>query len=137
MKLAHQIAIALLVLTAVTSIYGAYHFITDPSGHSLGYSIQEIKGTPFKNYLIPGWLLLIFMGIGSVIACELTMEREKKYTHYIMIQGVICVTWVIVQIIMIQQFSGLQIAFLVIGIALSLIGRMIKDQDHRYRRVAL
>ena len=137
MKLAHQIAIALLILTAVSSLYGAYHFITDPTGHSIGYSIQEIQSSPFKNYLIPGWLLLIFMGIGSIVTCELTIEREKKYTRYIMVQGFICVTWVIVQIIMIQQFSGLQIAFLVIGLALSFIGRIIKDQDHRYRRVAL
>ena len=136
MKIARQISIALLVVTAASAIYGSYHFITDPTGQTIGYSLAEIKSSPFKDYLIPGWLMLIFLGIGSVVSCGLTMQEEESYTSYIMGQGAICLVWVLVQSIMLQHLYIIQIAFVIIGTALLLSGKRIRKQLNNYQQVS-
>ena len=137
MKIARQISIALLAVTAASAIYGSYHFITDPTGQTIGYSLAEIKGTPFKDYLVPGWLLLIFLGLGSVVSCGLTMQEDESYTSYIMGQGAICMLWVIVQLIMLQHLTVIQIAFVIIGTALVVSGKRISKQMEKYQKVTV
>jgi len=129
MKIARHISIVLLTITATAAIYGAYHFITDPSGQSLGYSVQDLQHTPFHNYLIPGWLLLIFPGMGSVVSCGLAMQEEESYTSYIMGEGAICTLFVLVQVCMIQRLTFTQIAFVFIGTALFFSGKRIRNKQ--------
>ena len=137
MKIARQISIVLLAVTAATAIYSSYHFILDPTGHTIGYSLADIKGSPFKDYLIPGWLMLIFLGLGSVVSCGLTMQEEESYTSYIMGQGAICMLWVIVQIVMLQRLTIIQIAFVIIGTALLFSGKRIRKQLNNYHQVSV
>ena len=137
MKIARQISIVLLAVTAASAIYGSYHFITDPTGQTIGYSLAEIKGTPFKDYLVPGWLLLIFMGLGSVVSCGLAMQEEESYTNYIMVQGGICMVWVLVQIIMLHHVTFLQLVFILIGIALVFSAKRIRKQMDKYQQLSV
>ncbi len=132
MKIARHISITLLAITATAAIYGAYHFITDPTGQSLGYSVQDLQHTPFHNYLIPGWLLLIFPGMGSVVSCGLAMQEEESYTSYIMGEGAICTLFVLVQVCMIQRLTFTQIAFVFIGTALFFSGKRIRNKQELY-----
>ena len=136
MKIARQISIVLLAVTAASAIYASYHFILDPTGHTIGYSLADIKGSPFKDYLIPGWLMLIFLGLGSVVSCGLTMQEDESYTNYIMGQGAICMLWVIVQIIMLQRLTFIQIAFVIVGTALYFSGKRISKQMDKYQQAS-
>ena len=135
MKIARQISIALLIITAASAIYASYHFIIDPTGHTIGYSLADIKGSPFKDFLIPGWLMLIFLGLGSVVSFGLTMQEEESYSNYIMGQGAICMLWVSVQSIMLQRLTFIQIAFVIIGIVLFFSGKRIRKQLDNYQKV--
>ena len=137
MKIARQIAIVLLAITAASAIYGAYHLITDPSGHTIGYTIDQIKYSPFKDYLIPGWLLLIFLGMGSVVSVGLTMQEEDSYTSYIIGQGAICLVWIMAQVIMLHQMAFLQIGFLLVGSSLLYTGLRIRKREEFYQNTGL
>ena len=137
MKIARHISIALLAVTATAAIYGAYHLITDPSGHTIGYTIDQIKSTPFRDYLIPGWLLLIFIGLGSVVSCGLAVQEEESYTSYIIGQGAMCLVWIAVQVIMLRQLSFLQIGLILIGSALLYTGMRIRKREEQLQEINL
>lgn len=68
MKTIRQFLIAILIIAALTALYIGFSLINDSSGRSLGLSYDDLQGTPFSSYSTPGWLLVVFIGLGSLIA---------------------------------------------------------------------
>ena len=126
MKALHKfllaLAIVLLLLNAIGAIYGGISFVLNPSGKSLGMPVSWLNKSPFSDYLIPGIILLIANGIGSLIALGLILCKIRYRYAGIAVQGIILLGWMSVQIIMLQTFAGPQIAFTAIGVSLTLLG---------------
>ena len=57
--------ILLLVIGIGALISGAMLFLA-PDGHLLMWSVDMLKGTPFSNYLAPGLILFLFIGVFPV-----------------------------------------------------------------------
>ena len=81
--------------------------IFDPSGGSLGMSLDMLTNTPFSDFLIPGIFLLAINGIGSLIggaasflryrlAGELAVGGERVGAHRV---GVCVVGGVVVDLL--------------------------------------
>ena len=54
------ILVFFMLFLAVGGAVGAYHFISDPSGTSIGMA-KELKLLPVPNYTLPGFFLLLVM----------------------------------------------------------------------------
>lgn len=123
-----QIRIISIVVLWIVSLYAiavSYQFITDPSGESLNLSVELLDHSPFFDYLIPGIILLLTIGIPGVMVAIFVMKKVPFYPHLILIQGCILFSWILLQVILLRDFIFLDFAFGLTGILLIIIGRIL------------
>jgi hypothetical protein len=130
MKTARQLALAILIVTALSAFIGGYFLVSDSTGHSLQLSADDLKGSPFKDYATPGWILIVFIGITGIIAALLTAKQIGKYTTAIIGEGIMLLVFIAVQINLIQELRVTEILFGLFGFALVLLGVLIKKNQN-------
>ncbi len=99
-KFVRLFSIALLILLGIGAVYGGVTLIIDPSGELLGLPLAELDTTPFNNYLIPGVILLIMVGLLPFFIAYSTIRKLSKYEWLIIFQGVILTIWLTTEIVM-------------------------------------
>jgi hypothetical protein len=62
-----KILIACIIFQAISGLAGGIGLITDPTGASLKIPQEWLSQSPFKNYLMPGTILFIVLGIFPTI----------------------------------------------------------------------
>lgn len=115
----------------INATYGGVLLILKPDGSLLGMQKGWLDKSPFNNYLIPGLLLLIFLGIFSILtfiglvkkinwkfmnAINIYKDRYWAWTFSIY-SSIISITWITVQLIMTQYF-WIQPLIIFIGIGI-------------------
>ena len=118
-------ATGLLLITSISAIYAAIAFIADPSGAALGMSTEELVHSPFRDFLIPGIVLLIINGILPIIILLLMLLRYKYYPQLVLFQGVLLSCWIIIQVIMLRDLHVMHVIMITFGISLTLIGLLL------------
>jgi hypothetical protein len=124
-KLLHYMSIILLFINGIAACFGGTSLIMDPSGEKIGLSLSRLRFLPFKNYLVPGVLLFVFVGMSSLIIAILMIRKTKFAPTLLIIQGIVLGCWILVQALSIPSsmlqlvFGGIAIIFIVNGIALS------------------
>jgi hypothetical protein len=112
--------IFLLFFNAIGAYYGSYHFLTDPTGTSLQAPLDMLNGSIFKDFFIPGILLLLANGILPTLAgLGLILHRPQKpllgfailKNHHwawslALISGLGLLVWIAVQIAMIGYWKS-------------------------------
>lgn len=127
MKSVRQLCIALLIVTAIAAFIGGYLFMNDPSGRSVQLNyLYDLDGTPFKDFSLPGLLLIIIIGLGCVIAATATLLRNKRYPVFIIIEGALLLIWVLADAFVFKQITVLQTIFGLDAVALILFGNLIR-----------
>ena len=73
----------LFILTSfvvVTSLLSGFLMISNPDGEVLNLSVRLLKGTPFRDFKIPGILLTTLVGItNSVAKLFIIIRQQKRY----------------------------------------------------------
>jgi hypothetical protein len=122
------IVILMLLFNGIGAFYGGLSLITDPTGNKLQLPLAYLEHTPFRNYLIPGIILLCVNGFFSFFTLSTIILKNKKAVMYIIAQGILLSGWIIVQIILLQMFyAPLHGTLLVIGILLTVCGFTLKS----------
>ncbi len=116
--------LGLLSFLGITALTGSYLLISDPSGESLQMPVELLNGTPFRNYLIPGIILLLTSGISSMVVALLTIKKAKKYPVWIILQGVVLLIWLTAELILNKDFytPHLHLPYYVLGAILVIFG---------------
>ena len=121
------IVILLLLFNGIGAFYGGLSLITDPTGGKLQLPLSYLEHTPFRNYLVPGIVLLCVNGVFSFFTLSTIILKNKSAFLYVIAQGLLLSGWIIVQIILLQMFyAPLHGTFLAIGILLTICGLVIK-----------
>lgn len=68
----------LLFLLAANAFYGGISFILEPDGSLLKINPAWLEKSPFTNFLIPGILLLLFLGVLPLIALIGLFSKKKS-----------------------------------------------------------
>jgi hypothetical protein len=124
--------IALLIFLGLGGIYGGISLILDSTGQQLHLNIVEYFNYPFKSFLFPGILLLLFLGIIPLLLVfpllkkpsinwaevfNIYPRRHWSWT-YTLFLGIFLILWVNVQIWMIGYQSSIQILQSMYGLAI-------------------
>ena len=105
MKLSVKIIVVVMLLfNGVGAIYGGTSLILDPTGRMIQLPASYLDHTPFRNYLIPGIILLSVNGLFSFITIATILLKLKKAFLFITTQGALLSGWIIVQILLIRTF---------------------------------
>lgn len=102
----------------INGLAGGTLLVIRPDGSLLGMQTDWLNHSPFNNYLLPGLLLSIFLGILPLITIAgLIMKKNRRSMNlfniyqnrnwawtFSLYTGIIAITWITVQLIMTQYF---------------------------------
>lgn len=124
-------ALVLLLFNAVSAIYGGISLISDPSGGMLKMPPVWLERIPFRDYLIPGIILLVFNGLFSLVIFVLTLMKYRHYELLVIFQGCTLFIWIVVQVMMFQAFFFLHWVCGGIGVLLIVLGWILYKRELR------
>ena len=126
-KILRVISICLLAATGLNALVAGWCLVVDPSGNTLGMSTVFLEDSPFKNFLVPGIILFVAIGVVSMLAAVFAFLRLLYYAKLIFFAGVVLTGWIIIQMILLQTLNFLQILFGSIGVLLVVFGIVLKE----------
>jgi hypothetical protein len=113
--------LALTALQAAGAIAGGIGLVQDPV-KNIGLPTSLLEGSPFKDYLIPGLILLIVVGLFSLIVFVGLLLRWKAAWWLSLASGGGLVIWIIAEVALLGYLPGagigMQIAFGLVGVAI-------------------
>lgn len=123
-----SVLMALLALNGISACYGGWMLASDPTGATMHLSTTWLAASPFEQYLIPGVILLVVLGVGSIVALVLLAMRRPFAPYLTMMEGAATMLWIITQVAMVQLFSWLQVLYVIVGALILLGGRSLTKQ---------
>ena len=125
---------ALLLFVGIAAVAGGLGVLLDPSGESLGVSVDLLINSPFKNFLIPGIVLFTIIGLTSLLVSFLTFKQHLLSGGATIILGFIMIIWIVLQVYWIGWLTSLQPTFLIIGFAEIILGYVLHSRNLFYFR---
>lgn len=99
----------LQLLIAISAVSAGAMMLSDPSGSSIGLSLELISGSPFKTYFIPASILFIVIGLAGAIGSILSFRRNLLAGQAAIGLGIILIGWLGFQIYWIGFFPFQQL----------------------------
>lgn len=113
-----RVYLLIAAFLGVGAVAGGTALLADPSGETIGLSTEWLEGSPFGDYLLPGAVLFVLFGIGSFVVCASILRRRRWSGVEALGLGVALLTWLGVQIAIIDRLSWLHALYAGIGLAL-------------------
>ena len=115
MKKVYRFLFILHLFVGLGAIAGGSMEILNPYTPG-GMATDALKNSPFSNFLIPGLILFIVIGLGNLLS-SITFFFKLKYQGYISsIFSWALVIWIVVQCIMLRTIVYLHVIFFIIGL---------------------
>ena len=145
--MAFYLLIFLLITLGLGGLYGGGLLVLDPSGQRLGMPIVFLENSPFKDFLIPGLLLLVFVGLLSLLVVYGLLARpdwplfEKLNVYpdrhwawtFTLYTGFSLGIWINVQLLMLDAHSALQPSYGLVALAI-LVLTLLPGVMDRFKR---
>jgi hypothetical protein len=106
----------LQLLVGIGAVPAGLGLVMDPSGASLRFRLEWLEGTPFSNFLIPGLILMIVNGFGSLAGSVASLRGWRRAGEVGLALGIFLTLWIILQVYWIGLGSWLQPTYFVIGL---------------------
>jgi hypothetical protein len=116
MSMVHQLVLWLCVFTGLTAVAGGAALATS-RGDVNGPPLTLLEHTPFTSFLVPGLLLLLVIGVGSLAAAALEARRIENSEVAVSVAGAGLMVWIITQLALIRTVSWLQLLYFIVGAA--------------------
>ena len=128
----------IMLFQSLSGLFGGFSLITDPSGGSLQMPLTMLEGKPFHNYLIPGIILLLLLGVlpGLTFVGLLTRKqwrwaqglniyhnRHWSWTFSIY-TGIMLILWIDFQVMLIGYGHFIQTLYALVGAAILILTLM-------------
>lgn len=126
----HIVAAVFLLLNGVPALIAGVSLMKDPSGSGLGFNVNLLETSPFRNFFIPGLVLFLVNGVFSLITLFLLIKQYKLYSLFIIIQGILLAGWITFQIMLITDPSWLQLMYGFVGIILIVAGLKLENLNN-------
>ena len=91
--------------------------VAAPDGRYLGIDRSHLSGSPFADYLVPGLLLVLFVGGGGLFSAVAAWRQLPGWQPLALLYAVGLISFEIVEYHMIG-FSGLQVAIALAGLVM-------------------
>jgi len=115
------------ILVGVGAVICGAILIVNPAGTLMQMSPDLLKGTPLRDFLIPGVILFLVNGIGQLVGGILTL-RKHRFSGYVgAALGMGLMIWIFVQVNMIGGRNFLQYSYFMVGIIETSLAFLIQD----------
>ncbi|MGE3889423.1 MAG: hypothetical protein AB7H81_23575 [Vicinamibacterales bacterium] len=112
--------LAALLVQGLSGVAGGLGLVLDPSGASLGIALDWLEGSAFSDYLSPGLVLLLVLGVGPLAALVAVWRRCFWAWRATVAVGVALLVWLAVEILTIgyHPWPPLQLAYGLLALAI-------------------
>ncbi|MBD3386212.1 hypothetical protein GF407_14985 [candidate division KSB1 bacterium] len=113
----------LMLFQGFSGIGGGIGLILDPTGESMQIPLNWLNGSPFQNYLIPGIVLFVVLGLLPLLILY-KLWRKWPYAWYAsLLIGIALIIWITVEITIIgyQTQPPLQAVYGTAGLLLLIL----------------
>lgn len=112
----------LLVFIGTGAAVGGVALIAGPRGEIIKIDPTVLSGSVFKDFFIPGIVLLAIIGIDSLLAAGFVWIRSHLYPYVVVWQGAMLGIWIGVQVAITGYLHWLQPLCFSLGLALIVLG---------------
>ncbi len=131
-KLTRNILISLLAFLGVGAIAGGGALILSPSGTLIGMPLSMLVNTPFNNFLIPGMILFLVLGVSPALLCFALIKKPQSkpaeqfnffndmhwsWTYSIYVAFAL-IFWIQIEMIFLSAVSGLHTFYMFLAVAI-------------------
>jgi hypothetical protein len=116
----------LISFIGVTSTISGLLLIGSRDGSLFNLPLSLLNDTPFKDYLVPGILLTIMVGLVNLLAVFFNMQRHANRYNWAMAGGIMVSGWIVVQLLLIDTVNWFHFLYLGTGILIFLLARHLK-----------
>jgi hypothetical protein len=126
--------IGLEAFVGLTAIAGGVLLMIRPDGSLLAARTSALAHTPFRDWLVPGFLLALFGGGGTLPAAVLVLQKRQHARQLVLLSGAGMVVAEAVEGVMIG-FQPLQPLVAVIGLGVLVLGwRLPRPRSNGWTR---
>jgi hypothetical protein len=125
-RLANVLGILQLFI-GLGAVGGGFGLILEPSGANLGMPLEMLNHSPFSNFLIPGIVLLVINGLGSIAGSVLSFKLFQYAGEIALVLGAFLIAWILIQVHWIHSFHWLHALYLSLGIIEFALGWILRN----------
>lgn len=109
------------LIIAVGAIPAGVMMLLDPSGAMIGLSAEQLAGSPFGSFALPGLALLAVIGLGNLVGAWASFTRRPYAWVLALVLGLFLMAFEAIQYLAIG-FSWLQAVYFMLGLLQALSG---------------
>lgn len=119
----YYMLLALIFFQGISGLYGGGALILDPTGGGLQMPLGLLDGSPFDNYLIPGTILFVVLGVGPIIVFFGLLGQKNWSKTGAVIVALALIIWIGVEIIMVGYHADppLQLVYGLTGVGILIL----------------
>jgi hypothetical protein len=111
-----------LLFQGLSGVAGGVGLVGDPSGASLGIPVRWLQGSPFADYMLPGLVLWIVLGVAPLVVAAGVWRRRAWGAGAAGLLGGALLVWIAVQIALIGYHPWPPLQLLYGGVGVALVG---------------
>lgn len=121
--------LGLCLFAGVSALFGGASLVARPDGSVFQMPLSVLAHSPFHDFFVPGLLLMLIIGVGNAWAAYLHYARDEFAGLWSFASGGALVVWMVVEMIMLRSLHGIQIGYLLLGVAI------VAESIHQVRRI--
>ncbi len=131
MKSVYAILAVLHFFVGIGALFGGGAAILNPLS-PLGVPLDILENSPFENFLIPGLILFLIIGIGSLVSGLTAVSKSDYQGYYSSVSSWALMIWIVVQCLMIRAVAFPHVLFFLIGLAGAVLALTILYDKHQF-----
>ena len=116
----------LLLLLALNALGGGIYGMLGAKN----VPMEWLKGSPFDNYFIPGFILFTCVGISASIASIFVFLHNGLERKASFVCAIITIVWIVAQVVIIGYVSWLQPVVFIVALLILLLTQLLPKHDH-------
>jgi len=105
----------LQLFISIGAVAGGIALMSAPDGSALGLPPELLEQIPFRDYFIPGLVLLSVNGLGSLTGGLLTLRRFRLAGEIAIALGIFLMLWIMSQVVWFQGIFWLHVVYFIFG----------------------
>jgi len=115
----------LLIFVALNAFAGGYYGLSGAKGIPL----EWLAKSPFQDYFIPSFILVVFVGGSSLFAGLAVLKKFRSADIIAFTAGAVLLVWLIIEVIIIGYVSWMQPATGIAGILILILAWMLQRRE--------
>jgi hypothetical protein len=109
-----------MIFQGLSGLAGGCGLTWDPTGSAVGLDPGWLEGSPFGDYLIPGVILLLVLGIGPLLVTLGILRRSPWAWAASLLTGVALIIWIVVEVLVVGYIAQppLQLIYGLVGLGI-------------------